>query len=378
MPGGRRDAHRARCRDRRAVSEAVPPAHQALHTLHARGDELALRDAGLGPDAAAPERVGVCLGTGTSGYDNDRTAADDGSELPGVWDVLKRMPCAVASLTSVQHGFQGPALTVSTACSSGASAVGLAHDLVTRGETDVVITGGYDFGVTMGALHGFGALMVLSQHNEVPESACRPFDANRDGMVLGDGVGILVLERAGHAAARGVRPYAVMSGYAITSEAASLIAPAPDGARMARTMRLALQRAGVASSDIDWVNAHGTATLLNDECESRAIRTVFGTHADRLMVSSLKSMLGHAIGASGGIQAVTSALALGDQLVPPTINWDSPGRGCDLDYVPGRARRTRVRGVVVNAFAFGGHNCSLVLTAPDGTARTPASLAEAR
>jgi 3-oxoacyl-[acyl-carrier-protein] synthase II len=325
---------------------------------------LALDDAGLGRTRFAGERAAIFLGTGTSGYDNDRTAADDGTEIPGVWDVLKRMPCAVASMVSIDRGVTGPAVTVSTACSSGAYAVGLAFDAIRRGETDVALTGGYDFAVTPGALHGFGALMVLSQHNDDPPAACRPFDRSRDGMVLGDGAAILVLESAAHARARGARVYARIAGWGATSEAASLVTPAGEGAGMAETMRLALAHAGLEPADIDWVNAHGTGTVVNDACESRAIRAVFGEGARRVAVSSQKSMLGHSLGASGAIEAATSALAISEQTIPPTANLEQVGADCELNHVAGVARRARVRGVISNSFAFGGHNCSIVLAGP--------------
>lgn len=325
--------------------------------------QMALSDAGFGDGHFDRRKTAVYLGTGTSGYDNERTASDDGIELPGIWDVLKRMPSGVAALISVEHCLEGPAFSLSAACASGGYALGLACDAIRSGRCSAALAGGYDFAVTPGALHGFGMMMVLSEHNEDPARACRPFDRTRDGMVLGDGAGMLVLESAAHARRRRARPHARLAGYATTSEASSLVAPAGKGAGMARTMRRALHDACCAPEQIDYVNAHGTGTVVNDACETRAIRAAFGARADRLAVSSQKCMLGHSLGASGAIEAVVSVLALRDQVAPPTTNAAEPDPECDLDYVREGPRPCRLRGAISNSFAFGGHNCSVIFTA---------------
>ncbi|MBN2449441.1 MAG: beta-ketoacyl-[acyl-carrier-protein] synthase II, partial [Lentisphaeria bacterium] len=246
----------------------------------------------------------------------------------------------------------------------GTDAIGTALDLIRLGRCDVAITGGTEATVTEYAVGAFCALKALStSYNDTPQRASRPFDARRDGFVIGEGAGILILESAEHALRRGARIHAELAGYGATSDAYHLTAPDPEGTGAARAMTEALRDAGMSPEDIDYVNAHGTSTAVNDPIETKAIHRAFGEHAWRLAVSSTKGMTGHCIGAAGGLEAVASLLAIRDQFVPATINLEEPDPACDLDYVPNVGRPARVRGVMSNSLGFGGHNGVLVFRA---------------
>jgi 3-oxoacyl-[acyl-carrier-protein] synthase II len=340
---------------------------------------MAIEDGGLDLEREDRTRIGVVVGNqgyGIKLIDEEiaRAAARGGGTSPSQWWQLDLDPMAVLKImgnccvaqVSIQFGLTGPTMTVGMACASGAAAMCIADDLLQLGRADVVVVGGTEALVSPFPLLGFGKLTALSARNTEPERASRPFDRERDGFVLGEGAGMMLLETAAHARRRRADVYARLLGHAMTSEAFNLTAPAHDGAGMARTMSEAMRHAGVAPDEVYYVSAHGTSTQLNDFCETHGIRRAFGEHARRLWVSSQKSMLGHTISASGAIETAVTALTLKEGVVTPTINYEHPDPGCDLDYVPNAARERRGRVALSNSFGFGGHNVSLVLGAPAG------------
>jgi 3-oxoacyl-[acyl-carrier-protein] synthase II len=311
-----------------------------------------------------PGRVGVVVNTAVVGMGEIEAAVDTLHTDPRkvspyfVPSVIPNMPaCEVA----IDLGVHGPVTASALACASGIHALLEARRLILSGEADVVIAGGTDSAITKVMFTGLSTMGALSQRNDEPELASRPFDTDRDGFVFGEGAVICVLESAEHAAARGARPYAEVAGGALTCDAFHVSAPDPSGQYAVAAMRQALRASGTEAADVDYVCAHGTSTRINDLIESRGVRTVYGPHADQLLVSSPKSMTGHLIGAAGALSAMVCALAIRDGVVPPTINLDTPGEECDLDYVPHTARRADVRTAAVNAFGFGGQNCVAIL-----------------
>jgi 3-oxoacyl-[acyl-carrier-protein] synthase II len=271
----------------------------------------------------------------------------------------------VSGQVSIRFGFKGPNHSVVTACSTGAHAIGDASRLIMLGDADVMVAGGAEGAVCRIGLAGFAAARALSTHfNDTPERASRPWDEDRDGFVMGDGSGIVVLEELEHARARGVRIYGEVVGYGMSGDAYHITAPSPDGNGGYRSMKAALQRAGMEPGDIDYVNAHGTSTPLGDEIELGAVKRLFGAAANRISMSSTKSAIGHLLGAAGSVEAIFSLLAVHHQIVPPTLNLDRPSEGCDLDLVPYEARRREVRAALSNSFGFGGTNASLILVGP--------------
>jgi 3-oxoacyl-[acyl-carrier-protein] synthase II len=265
-------------------------------------------------------------------------------------------------LISIRYRLKGPNLSQVSACSTGAHAIGDAARVIERGDADVMFAGGCEATVTELGIGGFNAARALSTRNDEPTRASRPFDAQRDGFVVGEGAGIVVLEELERAKQRGARIYGELAGYGLNSDAHHITAPAPEGEGAQRCMRLALKDAGRSPSDIGYINAHGTSTKVNDANETRAIQKVFGDHVRRLMVSSTKSMTGHLLGGAGGIETGFAALALYHDAIPPTTNYEHPDPDCDLDYVPNTAREQRVDAVLSNSFGFGGTNACLVLT----------------
>ncbi len=268
-----------------------------------------------------------------------------------------------SGLVSIQYGYRGPNWCTTSACASAGHAIASSFDMIRHGRADIMITGGSEASVCPSALAGFGAMKALSTRNEAPASASRPFDAERDGFVLGEGAGILVLEEAGRARARGATAICEIAGYGATADAFHMTQPDEEGAGMRMAMALALQDAAVAPEQIGYINAHGTSTHYNDKIETKAIREVFGPRAGKLAVSSCKSMIGHLLGAAGAVEAAATALALKEGVLPPTINYEHPDPECDLDYVPNQARRAQVEVALSNSFGFGGHNVSLCLRA---------------
>ena len=279
------------------------------------------------------------------------------------------LPDTAAGMVAIEFGLKGPNMAVTSACASGANAIGEAYEIVRRGAADVALCGGTEAGIVPIALAGFAVMGALSERTEAPERASRPFDRGRDGFVIGEGAAILVLEEREHALARGATIRAELLGYGATDDAFHIAAPDENGDGAIACMRQALASAGLAPEEIDYINAHGTSTPLNDVIETRAIKAVFGDHARRLAVSSTKSMTGHLLGAAGALEVVLSVRALETQCIPPTINLDDPDPECDLDYVPHTARPAPLRAVLSNSFGFGGHNACLVIgRAGQGTA----------
>ena len=311
------------------------------------------------PHRGAPERWGIIAGVGlgvphpSQGY------------KVGPTSIVRVMPNAAPAWISILHGLRGPCLTVSTACASGAHAIGVALDQIRAGRADGVVAGGVDAVVTAEVIRAFHWMGALSAEERTPAELSRPFDATRKGFVLAEGAAFLVLERHDAAVARGARPIAMLDGWGMVSDAYSIVATAPDGEGMGRSMATALQDADLPPTVIEYVSAHGTGTRMNDREETRAIRRVFGAQADRLAVSSQKSMIGHAMGGAGAIEAAVTALSVERGLLTPTINLRNPDPECDLDYVPNESRRVNIAHAISNSFGFGGHNCTLVLSRAD-------------
>ncbi len=329
------------------------------------GARMALADAGLDLAAVEPERIGSIVGCGLGGLPTieqyHQVMLERGCRRITPFFIPLVIPNMGAGQISIVFGTKGPNLSVTTACAAGTHAVGLAMREIQRGTCDVVFTGGSESTVCPLAIGGFAAMKALSRRNDEPEKASRPFDQGRDGFVIAEGAGILLLEELEHARRRGARIYAELTGFGLTGDAYHMAAPPEDGEGAARCMAMALEDAGIAPADVDYINAHGTSTGLNDICETRAIKQVFGDHAYRLAVSSTKSMTGHMLGGAGGIEAAFTALAVRDQLAPPTINLEVPDPECDLDYVPGEKRAMTIRNAVSNSFGFGGTNAVIVM-----------------
>ena len=264
-------------------------------------------------------------------------------------------------LISIHYGAKGPNSSLATACAAGAHAVGNSFKIIQEGRADAMITGGTEAVITPTCIAGFNAMKALSTRNDEPQKASRPFDRDRDGFVVGEGAGIMIIEALDHALNRGAPIYAEIIGYGLTGDGYHITSPPPDGDGAARCMSAALEDAAISPDAVDYINAHGTSTPLNDLYETRAIKTVFGAHASSLAVSSTKSMTGHLLGGAGGIETAFTALALHDDIIPPTINHEHPGDECDLDYVPQVARKTTVNVAMTNSFGFGGTNASLIL-----------------
>ncbi|HEX2998740.1 MAG TPA: beta-ketoacyl-ACP synthase II [Armatimonadota bacterium] len=327
----------------------------------------AVADAGLEITPENAERVGVLVGSGIGGINTweqqHSTFLTRGPGRISPYFVPMMICDMAAGHISIILGAKGPNACVVTACATGSHAIGNALEIIKRGDADVMIAGGTEAAVTVMGVGGFCALRALSTHNEEPERASRPFDKERDGFVIGEGSGILVLESEEHARARGASIYAEVAGYGMTADAYHITQPAPGGEGAARAMSKALAEAGIAPEKVDYINAHGTSTVPNDAAETAAIKQVFGAHAQQLMVSSTKSMTGHLLGAAGGIEAVACALAIKQGVVPPTINYEHPDPECDLDYVPNTAREATVRVAMSNSLGFGGHNACLLFRA---------------
>jgi len=271
------------------------------------------------------------------------------------------IPDIASGIVSIRIGAKGPNYCTVSACASSAHAIGDAFRLIKHGDAEIMVAGGTEAAVTEMSIGGFAAMRAMSTRNDEPERASRPFDAERDGFVLGEGAGMAILEELNHARDRGARIYAEVSGVGMTADAHHITAPAPAGEGAARAMKRALEEGGLDPSDIDYINAHGTSTPLNDAYETQAIKTVFGDHAYRLMVGSTKSMTGHLLGGAGGLEFVITSMVLAENKVPPTINYEVPDPDCDLDYVPNEMREADVRAALTNSLGFGGHNATLAL-----------------
>lgn len=320
----------------------------------------AVKDSFIDFEACDRSRVAVILGIVTTAYgDVEKEQSESNS-------IVKSMPNAPSAWISIRYGLKGPNFNVSTACASSAYAIALGQQLIQSGLADVVITGGGDSHIQKDYIRGFNQIMTLSVRNETPKTACCPFSKNRDGFVMGEGAGIMILESEEHAKKRGARIYAEVGGCAITSDAGDITAPEADGVMMAKTMQLSMEQAGVKPEDIDYINAHGTSTYLNDKYETMAIKSCFGSHADKLYVSSTKSMIGHTVGASGVIEGIVTVLTMDRGIITPTINYKEPDPELDLNYVPNVPIQKAVNVAISNSFGFGGHNASILYRKYEG------------
>ncbi|MEM7042640.1 MAG: beta-ketoacyl-ACP synthase II [Pseudomonadota bacterium] len=330
----------------------------------------AIQDSGWEPeDEEGRERTGVLIGSGIGGLGTIADTAVDletrGPRRVSPFFIPACLINLVSGQVSIRFGFKGPNHSVVTACSTGAHAIGDASRLIQLGDADVMVAGGAEGAVCRIGIAGFAAMKALStSYNDEPHRASRPWDKGRDGFVMGEGAGIVVLEELEHARARGAKIYGEVVGYGLSGDAHHITAPAPNGDGGYRSMKMALNRAGLEPGDVDYVNAHGTSTPLGDEIELGAVKRLFGDAAGRLSMSSTKSAIGHLLGAAGGVEAIFALLAIHHQTVPPTLNLDDPSEGCDLDLVPHEAKQREVRTALSNSFGFGGTNATLVIAGP--------------
>ncbi|MGH9748305.1 MAG: beta-ketoacyl-ACP synthase II [Candidatus Polarisedimenticolia bacterium] len=332
--------------------------------------EMALRDAAYQVAPAEAERVGVFIGSGIGGLPSiERQHAAllrEGPRRISPFFIVGLIVNMASGQVSIRYGAKGPNQAACTACATGTHAIGDAFEIIKRNDADVMIAGGCEGVITPLCVGGFAAMRALSTRNDDPGAASRPFDRDRDGFVIGEGAGIVILEELGHAVRRGARIYAEIAGYGVSGDAYHVSAPSEDADGPIRVMRSALRDAGLEPSAVDYVNAHGTSTPQGDIIETRALKVVFGDHVRRLAVSSTKSMTGHLLGGAGGLETAITALAVFHDVAPPTINCRTPDPECDLDYVPHEARRLTIRCALNNSFGFGGTNAALVLRKYDG------------
>ena len=326
---------------------------------------MAMEDSGLKINSANANRVGVVTGCGLGGLgimeDTILNVATKGPRRVSPFFIPMMIGNMAPGMISIHFGAKGPNLSLATACAAGAHAVGDSFIMIQNGRVDAMITGGTEAVVSPTAVAGFNAMKALSTRNDAPQKASRPFDRDRDGFVIGEGSGILILEALDHALERGVHIYAEMVGYGLTGDGYHMTSPSPDGDGAVRCMQAALDDAGLDAAQVDYINAHGTSTELNDLYETRAVKTVFKDHANKVAISSTKSMTGHLLGGAGGIETIFSALSVYHDMIPATINYENPAEECDLDYVPNVARQTTVNVAMTNSFGFGGTNATLIL-----------------
>jgi 3-oxoacyl-[acyl-carrier-protein] synthase II len=325
----------------------------------------AVRDSGIDFEKVDPFRAGVILGSGIGGLHEIETQVErllhKGPDKVSAFTIPKLMLNAASGQISIQYGLRGPNYAVATACASATNAIGDAFKCIQYDEADMMVTGGSEAAITPMGISGFANMRALSERNEEPAKASRPFDRDRDGFVLAEGAGMIVFEEFEHARRRGARIYAEVLGYGASADAGHITQPDETGIGAARAMKRALEDAQLAPQAVDYINAHGTSTPLGDQAETTALKRVFGEHAAKLSISSTKSQLGHLLGASGGVELVLSVLTLRDNLVPPTINLDTPDPACDLDYTPNVPRERQVATAMSNSFGFGGHNASILV-----------------
>ena len=327
--------------------------------------KMALDDSGIDLEKADKSRIGSFVGSGIGGMDTlheqYKNLFEKGPNRVSPFFIPMMIANMAAGQVSIAFGLQGPSSCVVTACATGTNCIGDAMKVIQRGDADVMVAGGTEAAISPAGMAGFCSMKALSTRNDAPEKASRPFEKDRDGFVMGEGSGIVILESLEHALARGARIYAELAGYGTNADAYHVTAPAPEGAQAARCMELAIKDAGLQVTDVDYINAHGTSTPLNDKNETLGIKALFGDHAKNLAVSSIKSMTGHLLGAAGGIECVATALTVANDMMPPTINYDTPDSDLDLDYVPNQARAKVVRVALSNSFGFGGHNATLLI-----------------
>lgn len=326
--------------------------------------EMAIADSQLKITPENSERIGVVIGSGMGGLPAieyyHKVLIEKGWRRISPFFIPMVIVNLAAGQISIRYGIKGPNIAVTTACATGNHSIGEAFRIIQYGDADVMIAGGTEAVITPMAIAGFSIMRALSTRNHEPEKASRPFDIDRDGFVMGEGAGILILEELGHAIKRGAKIYAELVGYGMNADAYHITAPSPQGEGGARCMKMALKDAGISPEEIDYINAHGTSTKQGDELETQAIKTIFGEHAYKLCVSSTKSMTGHLLGAAGGVEAIFTVLSIYEGIIPPTINLDNPDPECDLDYVPYKAKKKEIRYAMTNSFGFGGTNSSLI------------------
>jgi len=325
--------------------------------------EQAIRDAGLKDSSLEPERIGVIVGSGIGGIqtmENQHSVLITKSHrFVSPFFIPMMIPDIIPGRIAINHGFMGPNYSVTSACATSSHAIGIAMRHILCGDADVIITGGSEASISPISLAGFTNMKTLSRRNDDPQKASRPFDLNRDGFVIGEGAGIVVLEELEHAIRRSAPIYAEITGYGFSGDAHHITAPHPEGKGQSLAIRSAIKMSGLNTGDFEYINAHGTSTLLNDKYETIAIKSVFGQHAYDLSISSTKSMTGHLLGAAGAIEFIALCLALRDQVIPPTINYDEPDPDCDLDYTPNKAIEKSFHAGLSSNFGFGGHNAVL-------------------
>ncbi|WP_338753554.1 beta-ketoacyl-ACP synthase II [Bacillus sp. FJAT-52991] len=326
--------------------------------------KMAVKDADLTIDETNAKRIGVWVGSGIGGMETFesqfKTFLERGYRRVSPFFVPMMIPDMAAGQVSIYLGAKGVNSCTVTACATGTNSIGDAFKVIQRGDADAMITGGSEAPITQMSMAGFCANTALST-NPDPKTASRPFDANRDGFVMGEGAGLLVLEELEHALKRGAKIYAEIVGYGSTGDAHHITAPAPGGEGGARAMQIAIDDAGASPEEVDYINAHGTSTPYNDKFETMAIKQVFGDHAKKLSISSTKSMTGHLLGAAGGVEAIFTALAIKNDMIPPTINYETPDPECDLDYTPNESRKKEIHMALSNSLGFGGHNATIAL-----------------
>jgi 3-oxoacyl-[acyl-carrier-protein] synthase II len=351
--------------EKKEVKKMDPFIHYAVAAA-----QEAMDDSGLRVNGENATRVGTYIGSGIGGFgvierEHEKFLRGGPGKISPFF-----IPAAIVNLAagqvSIRFGLKGPNSATCTACSTGAHAVGDSFKIIQRGDADAMVCGGAEAAITPMGIGGFAAMRALSTRNADPEHASRPFDADRDGFVIGEGAGVLVLEELEHARARGAKIYAEMIGYGMSSDAFHITQPSEDGDGAVRVMTNAIKDAEIQPHEVDYINAHGTSTYYNDRLETMAIKRVFGDSAYSIPVSSTKSMMGHLLGAAGGVEAGIIALALHDQIAPPTANYEKPDPDCDLDYVPNTARRRPIRYALSNSFGFGGTNAALLMKRYDG------------
>jgi 3-oxoacyl-[acyl-carrier-protein] synthase II len=327
----------------------------------------AIKDSGLEVTEQNADRVGVAIGSGIGGLPmiakSTAILLESGPRKISPFFIPGAIINMISGIVSIMFNMRGPNIAVVTACTTGTHNIGLAARMIAYGDADVMVAGGSEMATTKLGVSGFAAMRAVSTRNDEPEKASRPWDKDRDGFILGDGAGVIILEEYDHAVKRGAKIYAELAGFGMSADASHITTPHPDGLGAATAMNNALNDAGMKPEDIDYINAHGTSTPLGDELEVIAIKRSFGEHAYKVAVSSTKSMTGHLLGAAGSVEAIFSILALRDQVAPPTINLDNPSEGCDLNFVPHKAQKLPIRATLSNSFGFGGTNGTLVFKA---------------
>jgi beta-ketoacyl-acyl-carrier-protein synthase II len=333
--------------------------------------KMALEDSGIEVEKVKRrDRFGVLVSSGIGGLktlqDQLMILLTKGPSRTSPFTIPMLISNMASGLISMEYDLRGPNMSIVTACATSNNAIGESWRMIKFGDADIFLAGGSEASIVAIGLAGFSAMKALSMRNDEPERASRPFDRDRDGFVMSEGAGILVVEELEHAKARGAKIYCEITGYGLSADAYHMTAPPPDGEGAARAMQLALEHARIPPDQVDYINAHATSTDIGDICETRAIKHVFGDYAYKLAISSTKSMTGHLLGGAGGVEMAACALAIRDSVIPPTINLENPGEGCDLDYTPNVAREKKVRVALNNSFGFGGHNATLVATAFEG------------